>query len=628
MGKVSARVLAVGSFALSVALSVAATAFMVRAWRVPILPTEFGVKGYAIAFALVMGGVGSVVALRRPSNAIGWLFCGLGVISGVMAFGTEYARWALIAQGGRSGTGAYAAWLQEWLWIPLVSGIGVVAAIFPDGRFLPRKWRLVMWLSIVMVVVPATLSALVSPLTIFQSIENPVVSHGVSLETASASISLMLPVLFLGAASAIVRFRRSRGEERQQLKWLVLAASLVAMMIAFYGAVASFSVSDPQNLNMPEYLASLSFLAVPISVAFGVLKYRLYDIDIVINKAVVYGALAAFVTVVYVAVVVGIGAALGFTNNAVLSAAAIVALAFQPARRRAQRLANRMVYGERATPYQVLSELGDRLAGEYAVDDVVHRVAATLAGGIGAEQVVVWLHVGSGLRVAGVSPSDSPAPAVPLQGDHVPGEVGGLRVVEVRHQGELLGAIGVRKPASEPMTLADEKLVADLASHAGLVLRNARLVEELRASRQRLVAAQDEERRRIERNIHDGAQQQLVALAVKIRLTDTMVGKDEDRAHAMLSELQADATGALEDLRDLAHGIYPPLLADRGLVAALEAQGRKAVVPVTVAADGVDEPRPRPRLRSTSACWKRCRTSRSTRARPWSRFDSRTTTAR
>ena len=596
MSKRSIGVFAVGSFALAVAFSLAATAFMVLAWQVPIQPNEFGVKGYSVAFALVMGGVGLVVALRRPSNAIGWLFCCLGVISGAMALGGEYARWALIAQEGRPRGGLVAAWSQEWLWIPLVAGIGMVAAIFPDGRFLSRRWKVVIWIATALLAVPIALNTLVSPLTVFQGFDNPVVSEGIAAETAEGSIGLMLLVMFAGATAAIVRFRRSRGEERQQLKWLALAASVIAVMIAFYGVTLAVSTSptDPQSLNVPEYLAALSFLAVPISIAFGVLKYRLYDIDIVINKAVVYGALAAFVTVVYVAVVVGVGAAVGASNNAVLSAAAaaIVALVFQPARRRAQRLANRMVYGERATPYQVLSELGDRLAGEYAVDDVVHRVATTLASGIGAEMVVVWLHVASDLRVAGVSPVGSTAPAVKLDGERVPKEIDGVRIAEVRHQGELLGAIGVRKPASDPLTPADEKLIADLTSHAGLVLRNARLVEELRASRQRLVAARDEERRRIERNIHDGAQQQLVALAVKIRLTDTIVGTDEDRAHAMLTELQADATTALEDLRDLAHGIYPPLLADRGLVAALRAHARKAQVPVSIASDGVGRAAP------------------------------------
>ncbi len=142
-------------------------------------------------------------------------------------------------------------------------------------------------------------------------------------------------------------------------------------------------------------------------------------------------------------------------------------------------------------------------------------------------------------------------------------------------------------PASEPFGPVQEKLIRDLASQAGLVLRNVRLIEDLRASRQRLVAAQDEERRKIERNLHDGAQQQLVALALKQRLVATLVSRDPQKAAVMMEELQADTTEALSNLRDLARGIYPPLLADRGLAAALDAQARRAAVPVTVEADGV-----------------------------------------
>ena len=159
--------------------------------------------------------------------------------------------------------------------------------------------------------------------------------------------------------------------------------------------------------------------------------------------------------------------------------------------------------------------------------------------------------------------------------------------IEVRHQDEVLGALSVRMPANDPMDPAKERLIRDLAAQAGLVLRNAALIDDLKASRVRLVAAQNEERRRIERNIHDGAQQQLVALAVKLRLADTLVGWDEARAHAMLAELQTETNQALEDLRDLARGIYPPLLADKGLGAALESQARKASVPVTVDVDGI-----------------------------------------
>jgi signal transduction histidine kinase len=154
------------------------------------------------------------------------------------------------------------------------------------------------------------------------------------------------------------------------------------------------------------------------------------------------------------------------------------------------------------------------------------------------------------------------------------------------HQGELLGAISVQMPKDEPLRPAGQQLIADVASQAGLVLSNVGLIEDLRASRQRLVTAQDEARRRLERNIHDGAQQDLVALAIKLRLADMTV-EDPVQTRELLGELQADAAGALANLRDLARGIYPPLLADLGLAAALSAQASKSPLPVTVEADGI-----------------------------------------
>jgi signal transduction histidine kinase len=159
--------------------------------------------------------------------------------------------------------------------------------------------------------------------------------------------------------------------------------------------------------------------------------------------------------------------------------------------------------------------------------------------------------------------------------------------VEVRHQDELLGALSVATPPSDPMNPSKAKLVQDLAAQAGLVLRNVRLLEDLRESRRRIVAAQDERAKQLERNIHDGAQQQLVALTVKLRLLGQLASRDPVRTAEMASELQTEATEALEDLRDLARGIYPPLLADKGLGAALEAQARKAAVQVSVETDGV-----------------------------------------
>jgi signal transduction histidine kinase len=198
-------------------------------------------------------------------------------------------------------------------------------------------------------------------------------------------------------------------------------------------------------------------------------------------------------------------------------------------------------------------------------------------------------------KTAAVWPPDSPAsPPIHVNGQVLP-EISGVEyALAVKHQGELLGALTLAKRPGESLSPLEQKLVADLAGQAGLLLKNAGLtadlqarLEELRASRQRLVAAQDAERRRIERNLHDGAQQHLVALKVKLGLLETLTRKDPDRAAELAGQVKDDADEALETLRDLARGIYPPLLADRGLAAALESQARKASVPVEVSAEGV-----------------------------------------
>jgi signal transduction histidine kinase len=182
--------------------------------------------------------------------------------------------------------------------------------------------------------------------------------------------------------------------------------------------------------------------------------------------------------------------------------------------------------------------------------------------------------------------------------DELPAIHDATRAVAVRHGDELFGALTLAKPRNEALTPTEDKLLQDLAlqdlaSQAGLVLRNVRLttelqasVDELRASRRRLVQAQDEERRKIERNLHDGAQQQLVALTVQLGLLERLAD-DPERVRQTSVQLQAALRDALDDLRDLARGIYPPLLADKGLPAALEAQGRKAAVATTIEPDGV-----------------------------------------
>jgi signal transduction histidine kinase len=397
---------------------------------------------------------------------------------------------------------------------------------------------------------------------------------------------------FLSVVALILRFRRARGEERQQIKWLAYVAATAVFM--FLGSIANeFASSGAEETSLIGDVFFLGFalslvLGVPLACAIALLKYRLYELDIVVKKTVIFAVLAAFITLVYVAVVVGVGALVGSRGNTALTfvATAIVALAFQPARNASRKFADRIVYGRRATPYEVLSDFSERVAGTYATEEVLPRMVHNLRAGTGAERARVWLRLGHELHAAASWPDGDEAPSIVIHGDQLP-PFEHEHAVEVRHQGELLGALSVTMPSNDPMNPAKAKLVQDLAAQAGLVLRNARLIEDLRASRQRIVAAQDQERRKLERNIHDGAQQQLVALSVKLALVRAMARKDADRADDMLGDLQAEAKDAMENLRDLARGIYPPLLADQGLVAALDAQARKALIPVEIEANGI-----------------------------------------
>jgi signal transduction histidine kinase len=539
---------------------------------------------FPIAF-LVFSTVGAVVATRHPSNAIGWIFCASALSVGLWAFTHEYSIYGLLTNPGSLPGRDFMLSLETWAWTPGAQLMTTfLFLLFPTGRMPSPRWRIVAWVSVVALVVLAVGVAFdPGPLPDFPSMNNP---YGVSsLRWANTAGSLIvLAAVLPSVASLIVRFRRSRGEERAQMKWFVLGA--VVLIAVFIPAIIGPG-------RTPEFLTVLMGLALgllAIATGIAILKYRLYDIDVVINKTVVYGLLAGFFTAVYVAIVVGIGAALGSRSNGVLTVASavIIAVAFQPVRDRARRFANRLVYGDRATPYEALSEFSRWAAGGYSMDAALPELAKIVAQSTGASRAEVWLRVGSQLRrVAGWPATPAAAGTTFEVDDQEPSLPGMDRTYPVLHQGDLLGALAVSKPPADPLTPAEDKLLADLASQAGLLLRNAALIEDLRSSRQRIVSAQDAERRRLERNLHDGAQQQLVALSMKLGLAGAMMRKDPDQASQLLEDLQSESQEALANLRDLARGIYPPLLADQGLVAALESQSRKVGVPVAVEGDGV-----------------------------------------
>ncbi|HEX4756319.1 MAG TPA: sensor histidine kinase, partial [Candidatus Dormibacteraeota bacterium] len=576
------------------------------------LPNLDAADPIAIVVPIGLGTVGALVASRRPRNATGWLFLAAALVSALGGAADQYARLGLVSHPGSVPGAVWALWFNSWS-LSLVFPTGAVALLLlllPDGRLPSRRWRPVAAVAVLLTGAFLFIGVFApGPLTPQTSAgwtstpSNPTglaALSGLFANGGSGGLEVVWPlglvVLVVAGSAPLVRMRRSAGDERQQLKWIAYAVFATALVCLPLGVLTGSVL--PNWAFDPAIIAGFG-VALPAAAGVAILKHRLYDIDVVISRTLVYGSLAVFITAVYVGIAVGIGALVGGGGKPNLGlsilATAIVAVGFQPVRERVQRVANRLVYGERATPYEVLSQFSERVAESYATDDVMPRMARVLAEGTGAQRADVWLRSGSVWRDAAVWPVDAAAFAsIPADDGNLPASGGGDRVVEVRHQGELLGALSVSKRAGESLTPVEESLLSHLAHQAGLVVKNvgltsdlqARLVD-LRASRQRLVTAQDEERRRLERNLHDGAQQHLVALKVKLGLAEMLLDRDPVKAQTTLIQLKADADEALETLRDLARGIYPPLLADKGLTAALESQARKAIVEVAVHGEGI-----------------------------------------
>ena len=527
--------------------------------------------------------MGFIVLNRKPRTVLGWLMLSMGVAF-ALPFGS-YANYALNGPYAPLPGAGVALALEGPLWVPFIGISGFLLLLFPDGHLPTRRWRWFAWLCGIGLVV-LSLTIIFYPGTFEDSgYPNVVNPFGLSLlgkiGDSVFTLAAFAPLTVVGGAVAVIRRLRRTTDpvQRQQLRWLAWSAAVIASsyVLAFFPQAIFHAAPGSSWENWLGTFAVMTFILIPITIGISVLKYRLYEIDVVIRKTVVFAVLGASIAVVYFALVAGIGVLVGTRSSALASgiAAAVVAIAFQPARRWARRAADRVVYGGRATPYEVLTEFGENLADTYGAEDVLPRLARVLGEGVGAERARVWLGDGSARRIV----------ATWEAGERADGEDDLLE--DVRHQGQILGALSVRMPANDPIDDSRARLVTDLAAQAGLVMRNASLVEDLRESRRRLVAAQDLERRKLERNIHDGAQQQLVALAVKLRLAQSLIVRDPDRAEALLTELLSESNRALDDLRDLARGIYPPLLADKGLAAALEAQAARSPVPTTVASDGV-----------------------------------------
>ena len=493
--------------------------------------------------------------------------------------------------------------LSECSFPAVVFTLAFMLLLFPTGTLPSRRWRPVAAVGLLLAalttagqVIHPRLVHLPAPGGVSLIFPNPLAVPGlgpvlrtVLVGTINGLTAVSVPFLVAALVSLGVRYRAGGRLLRQQITWLTLTAVgfVAGLLIALLG------LADGQAwLATVAYTSVqiISLLGIPAAMAIAILRERLYDIDVIISRAVVHGLLSAAFTGVYAGIVVGIGTFVGHRGGPVLTIAAAVtiALLFQPLRRRAQQFANRLVYSRRATPYQALSDFAGDMAGQLDLTEAVDRMVTVLAGATGADRAEAWIRVGAELRPAAIWPHGAaPSAAIALGPDGgLPAFEGASRAAAVQHGGEQLGALSLQKPRNESLTSTEDELLQHLASQAGLVLRNAALIDELRASRRRLVETQDAERQKIERNLHDGAQQQLIALTIHLSLLEESAD-DPAAVRELAAAVQNGVHAALDDLRDLARGIYPPLLADQGLVPALQAQARKASLPVEIDADGI-----------------------------------------
>jgi hypothetical protein len=422
-----------------------------------------------MVFALGALGLVGTMIVRRARNQVGWNFVVLGASAALTGLSGALVSLDSLYE---------IPWPEWWMWWNDTGFIVAALALpplfltFPNGHLPSRRWRWVAWLYATGVAI--WLVWLFTAQERHDSYRNP---------TFIASFTPIQPVLLnvgaaivLGAALAciaalFVRYHRSTGESRLQIRWVVavVGAGTACLLLSWLVVLTPLPVEVKDKISGVFFLLIffLAVLGLPLAVTIAVFRYKLYEIDVVIRKTIVVGGLAVFITLVYVAVVGIVSSRLPSSTSSFV-AAVLLALLFQPARERARRFADRVIYGKRATPYEVLTAFRGRMGGAYSTEDVMPRMAEVLAAGTGASSIRVLVRVGAGLQEAA-------ATGEPEGGEHV---------TPVIHQGEELGQIATTFPPAEPLDAAKEQLIADLADQAGHVLRNAKLIEELRASRQ------------------------------------------------------------------------------------------------------------------------------------------------
>jgi two-component system NarL family sensor kinase len=521
-----------------------------------------------ILHGLAYAGLGAAILSRRDGHRLGRLLCLIGIMDLLSAVGQGYIDYGQLAHPG-------ALPATEWigllgiLWLPAYGlSASVLPLLFPAGETPPGRWRWALRLAVGAIAV-ATVAVALDPTSLPAPEHGPFgVRGGASVVQAveGAAIAAFLVSAALAVTSLVLRLRRARGVEREQLRWFAFGAAVLLVAI-----VAAHFL--PGALGRLVELAGL--LALPAAAAIAILRHRLYDIDVVIARSVVYGGLTAGVVGGYAAIVAVLGLVLdrhrsGFAVSVLASGA--VALAFGPLRARLQRAAERLVYGERSDPYRVLTGLGHRLEAAVDPDAVLPAVVATVTGALRLPHAAIDLHGADGLlRVA---ETGTPV-GTPLE-------------LPLVHHGQEVGRLSVspRGPA-ESFTAGEAELVAAVARQAGVAAHAVQLTAGLRDSRMRLVSAREEERRRLRRDLHDGLGPTLAGVTLRLDAARRGVATDPQASVAELLALREEVQEAIGSIRELVYDLRPPALDELGLLGALrERAGRLAPLRVSVEADG------------------------------------------
>lgn len=510
---------------------------------------------------LLSSAIGALIVTRHPRHRIGWLLLIVGTVESVSSFAESFGLWVLNSDGpGDPQLGQFARWFAQLTGAnPAFASLAVLFLIAPGGDLVSRRSRLVLSTTLAGLAIWVFGMLNVAPSS-FRADDDLADISPVASVSLTVAVLVIIATVIAGAASFLGRLRRARGDVRQQLRWIAVPIGLFPLTLVFLLAVQI--VTGQTNIWYQALPVYLDYMMLSFCTGVAVLRHRLYDIDLIVNRAVVLAGAAVFAAGGYIGIVVLIGGSIpGFWPSII--ATSVVALVFQPARRWLVRLADRMAYGPRAAPLEELAEFNRQIGESADPASLLPALAAAAAQAVDAVAVDVRLEVGPGELLSAQWPTSSPAIADPT-------------VFAVLDDEEELGSIAVASRPGRPLRDRDRALLADLSTQAAPAFRNARLAAQLAAqvalldvrsaelaqSRVRLIAARDAERARIARTVRRQVTPHLEDVAARLR-SDPAV--DLDR---MIGTVNT----ALTALRRISHGIFPVHLGRSGLTAALRSQ--------------------------------------------------------